>query len=90
MNYELMYILKPDLESSGKGEDIKSLIAKHGGSVVGEDVWGRRNLAYQISGFSEGFYTVLKVDLPEENIAALEAALNLDDDLLRFMLTKSD
>jgi small subunit ribosomal protein S6 len=90
MNYELMYILKPELEASGKGEEIKNLIKKHGGKVIGEDAWGKRNLAYKINGFGEGLYAVLNLELPEKSVSALEKAFNLDDDILRFMFTRSD
>ena len=48
--YELMLIIRPDMEVTEKKaqELIKKLLVKAGGVVTSVSVWGKRTLAYPI------------------------------------------
>lgn len=87
-----MFILKPDVseeELKAKTAKIKKLITDAKGEILKEDVWGRRNLAYPINRFSEGFYHLMNIRMPEGGVVVLERALRLDEDLLRFLVARS-
>ena len=45
-----------DEDREGFLGELKQLLAKEGASIVKEDVWGKRNLAYSIKHEREGFY----------------------------------
>ncbi|MDP3791201.1 MAG: 30S ribosomal protein S6 [Candidatus Omnitrophota bacterium] len=90
-NYEGIFIIKPDI----KEEDIKGIykvisdhVTKNAGNVVKEDIWGKRQLAYPVKKFKEGFYYKLDFTAPTSAIAKLEEAYRLNLDILRTMITR--
>ena len=89
--YEGIFIIKPDI----KEEEVKNvfktigdLVAKNGGSVKKEDVWGKRQLAYPIKKFKEAYYYKLDFEAPSEAVAKLEGACKLNADIVRMMITR--
>ncbi len=88
MQYELMFILRPDLteeELKAKIEEVKKLIADGGGEVIKEEAWGKRALAYPIKHCAEGVYHLLNFQSQPSLMKDLEKTLNLDDGILRFL-----
>lgn len=90
--YEGIFIIKPDL----KEEDVKNIfksisdsVVKNGGSVKKEESWGKRQLAYPVRKFKEGYYYKLDFDAPPDAVSKLEAAYKLNDaTILRTMITR--
>ena len=72
--YEIMYILKADLDEASRKEvmdKLAKLITDNGGSVEKTDEsMGLRELAYPIKEQSKGYYVVLKVSM--DNVAIYE------------------
>ena len=90
-NYEGLFIIKPDI----KEEDVKGIykvisdsITKNGGNIKKEDIWGKKQLAYPVKKFKEGFYYKLDFAAPTNAIAKLEEAYRLNSDILRTMITR--
>lgn len=90
-NYEGLFIIKPDI----KEEDVKNIfktigdsVAKNGGSVKKEEVWGKKQLAYPVKKFKEAYYYKLDFAAPTSVILKLEEAFRLNDDILRTMITR--
>jgi small subunit ribosomal protein S6 len=86
--YELGVILSPNLSDEERiaylGE-LKDLLAKEGASIVKEDVWGKRTLAYTIKHVREGFYVFWQYEGPGTAVKPLEYRLKLSDQVLRFL-----
>lgn len=62
--YELMFIADPELDERGLKkltEQYLELVTKEGGSFDEPDYWGRRKLAYEIAGKTEGNYVVVSL-----------------------------
>ena len=56
-NYELIYILHPDLDDSSVSEMMERIngwITDSDGEILETDLWGKRRLAYQINKQDEG------------------------------------
>lgn len=91
--YELTYIVNSVLS-----EDlIKDLVErvtvyiKEGGSdILDVDVWGSRRLAYPIQKKRNGFYVNMYFSAPGSFIGRLERALEIDDNILRYLTIKMD
>ena len=69
--YEIMYILKANLEDADRNQLIGKLhevLCLEGGSVESVNEWGIRDYAYEIDGDKKGYYVV--VTLEAENDAA--------------------
>lgn len=93
VKYEMMGILLPDLGEAGTQSELnelKELIASHGGSVYEESLWGVQDLAYRIKKQDQGFYFVWNLELPTKEISELEKAMNIHQALMRYMIIRID
>ncbi|AEW06946.1 SSU ribosomal protein S6P [Sulfobacillus acidophilus DSM 10332] len=91
--YELMYILKPDLGDEALQEDIEKfsqMIQTAGGAVEKTDKWGRRKLAYEIQGYTEGFYVVVNFTGSGDIANEITRILRINDDVIRSIVVRLD
>ena len=91
--YELMFIADPELDERGLKkltEQYLELVTKEGGSVENTDIWGRRKLAYEIDGKTEGNYVVFNDTTTPEVSAELDRVLNLNESVVRTKILRKD
>ncbi len=92
--YELLYIVRPDLDDEARASliaRIQGTIESMGGKVDGviqTEPWGRRRLAYPINHFEEGYYVLCNFSLEAAKLPELERTLKLTDGILRYLLTR--
>ena len=92
-NYEIAVIFHPDLDDDGLAaqvERVEGLVAADDGSIVSTNRWGKRRLAYEIRKKREGFYYFWYVALPASAPQEIERNLRLNEEVMRFMLTRVD
>ena len=93
-DYEITYILKPNLEEAETDERVAALAAgltSGGGEVVGEiEKMGKRRLAYEIDDTREGFYVVMKFKSEPAQAKELERQMRLNEDVMRALLIRLD
>lgn len=91
-NYEIAVLFDPDLEVDfEKAENsFKKIIADHGGSIKATDNWGKRRMAYPIKKQDNAIYVFYTVELNPNELAAVNASLNITDEVIRFLITKPD
>ncbi len=87
-SYELTVVLRVSESQDASTEKIKSVLQKFGASVLSEDVWGVRRLAYMIGGEKDGHYTIMNVEVPPESIKKIGSEFRLMPDVLRFLFVK--
>ena len=89
-SYELATLYDPDLEIDlDKAADkVKAIITTNGGKITGEDNWGKRKLAYNIKGHDMAVYVFYTFDVAPAAVSAIEATLNITDEVIRFLITK--
>ena len=91
--YELMLILKAgadeeQLEASiGK---ISDLITNQGSEIVKIDKWGKRRLAYEINGNTDGFYVVIDFQAENDATFEVERVLRITEEVVRYLLVRKD
>lgn len=87
-NYELLYILHPDLEGSSDKitEKVTGFITKSGGEVTSQEDWGKRKLAYPIAKNDFGVYILLYFTMESGNLPEVERDLKLSEEVMRFMV----
>jgi len=90
--YEIAVLYHPDLEIDLEkaSSRIVKIFTDNGGTVVSEDNWGKRKLAYDIKGSEHAVYVFYTVDLPGESVRKVESTLNITDEVIRFLITKPD
>lgn len=90
-DYELVYIIKPDLEEEAvesKIESISQYITGNNGVVSDVEKWGRKKLAYSINHSLEGHYVLTRFKISPTRCQELEASLKISEDILRHLLLK--
>jgi small subunit ribosomal protein S6 len=82
----------PDLEIDldKASQKILKIFTDNKGKVKSEDNWGKRKLAYKIKGHDHAVYVFYAVDLPAESVKKVESALNITDEVIRFLITRPD
>ena len=86
--YELMYIINPNLseeETAAVVEKFKALVEQNGTLEEMEEM-GKRKLAYEINGLTDGDYTLIDFHAEPSNIAELARVLRISDAVVRHML----
>jgi len=90
--YELAVLFHPDLEIDlEKAEkQITKLVTDAGGKITATDNWGKRKMAYKIAGHEYAMYVFYSLELPAAGVKTLNNALNITDEVIRFLITKPD
>ncbi|HHW14780.1 MAG TPA: 30S ribosomal protein S6 [Firmicutes bacterium] len=91
--YELVVVLNPTLEeepTEALVTKIQELITNNGGEIVKTDKWGKRKLAYEIDGFTEGFYVVIDFQSDSSAAQEVERVLKITDEVIRHLLVRTD
>ncbi|RSX55444.1 30S ribosomal protein S6 [Bifidobacterium dolichotidis] len=84
--YELMFIADPALDENGLKKltnQYMEIVTKENGSVENIDIWGRRKLAYEIDGKTEGNYVVVLYTAEPATSDELDRLLNLNESIIR-------
>jgi small subunit ribosomal protein S6 len=88
-DYELMYIVRPELDDDGlqaATRSVETLIDGVGGTVVRSTSWGRRRLAYEVDHLRDGHYMLLHLRVDGARITEIERALTIHDTVFRHLL----
>ncbi|MFM2303893.1 MAG: hypothetical protein RLZZ135_1303 [Cyanobacteriota bacterium] len=91
--YEIMYILRPDLSDEQTNESIekyRSIIETNGGTDIEIQQRGKRRLAYLIGKIRDGIYVQVNYTGSGKEIAPLERAMRLSEDVIRYLSLKLD
>lgn len=84
-NYELTVLAKEG-EGDVVAEKVEGLITDNGGVVVKKEFDGRKRLAYSINGHDFAEYIYFEVKLDKNKAPSVSSVLNLDDDILRYLM----
>lgn len=86
--YETVFILTPVLSDDQTKEAVKKfreLLLEKGATIVNEEFWGLRKLAYPIQKKTTGFYQLFEFDAEGTVVADLEIAFKRDERVIRFL-----
>lgn len=89
-NYELMYILNPEIAAEdiqAKNASLQKIITDNGGKITGVKEWGMRELAYEIKKQKKGYYVVIDFTADNRALDEFNRIVSLDSKVLRFLIT---
>lgn len=92
-SYEMMAIIDPSMEEVSIKklmDQFMAVITKDGGEVKDTDYWGKRRLAYQINGLSNGFYLVSHFSCTPEACSELDRQMKLNENVVRTKILRED
>jgi len=88
-DYELLYIVRPDLDDEGVRAAVRSvrgIVEAQGGEIVKTTLWGKRRLAYEVQRLRDGHYVLVALRLDGARVAEVERALRIHDTVFRHLL----
>lgn len=91
--YELMYIIRPNLEEAATKELVErfnTILTDNGAEIEKTEEKGKRRLAYEINDFREGYYVLLNVNAPIEAINEFTRLAGINENLLRHIVVRED
>jgi small subunit ribosomal protein S6 len=91
--YEVVFIAAPTTSDEDLGKltnQLEHVVADKGGKVTKTENWGRKKLAYPISKFDEGIYTLLGIEGTGQEIAEVERRLRVSDLVIRHLSVRTD
>ena len=89
--YELLFFVAPSIDEETRLAVMKRIdtaITADNGTVDNVDNWGKRKLAYEVNGLTDGDYTLIDFHANPESIAELDRVLRITDAVERFMIVK--
>ena len=91
--YETVFILTPVLSDAQMKEAVdkfKKVLTDAESTIVNEENWGLRKLAYPIQKKTTGFYNLLEFEADPTVVAKLETAFRRDEKVSRFLTFRLD
>lgn len=89
--YELLFFVAPTIEDETRlavMKRIETTIAEGEGKVDNVEDWGKRKLAYEVAGLTEGDYTLVDFHANPANIAELDRVLRIADAVVRHKIVR--
>jgi small subunit ribosomal protein S6 len=92
-HYELTIVLRPDM-STQEADDVATEVAAKtkelGMTIVKQENWGLRKLAYLINKMSKGYYVFFGLETDANKLHELERTLRLNENVIRQMSVRVD
>ena len=93
--YELVFVVDPrvsDEDVVALTQEYKQMIANGGSTIVKEESWGRRKLAYPIEKLNEAKYVMLGIESEggKTSLPEVEHRMRQNDKILRYLTVRTD
>lgn len=91
--YDLFTIIKPNLDNDEADKvvaRVEEIVKSLGGTINNCDKMGRKKLAYEVAGFTDGFMVNQVVSVPGDKIVELKRQIKLNDSIIRMMFTTKE
>jgi small subunit ribosomal protein S6 len=69
--YEIMYILKADIDDANRNEligKLNDILTVDGGTIDNVNEWGLRDLAYEIKKQAKGYYVIVDATVSDPKV----------------------
>ena len=88
--YEIMFIVRPDLEENAVKETVKKLekvLADNKAVITLSKELGQKEFAYEIKGFKSGFYYLYNIDSSDQKaINEFDRVASIDESVVRHLI----
>ena len=88
--YEIMFIVRPDLEENAVKETVKKLekvLTDNKAVITLSKELGQKEFAYEIRGFKSGFYYLYNIDSTQESaIKEFNRIATIDENIVRYLV----
>ena len=91
-NYEIMFIVKPDLEEAAMkkvAEDMKSVLESNKAKVLDTKEMGQKDLAYEMNKYKTGYYFLFTIETEGDQATKEFDRLSLiNENILRHLIVR--
>ena len=88
--YELMFIVKPDLEETAiksVANSMKEVVTSNGGKILEEKEMGQKDLAYEIKKYKTGYYFLFLIETENlETTKEFERIARINENIIRHIV----
>ena len=91
--YELAVVVSAKVEDEERAavvDKCKALIERFGGQITNIDDQGKKRLAYEVQHMREGFYYFIQFDAEPTAPADIESRIRIMDNVIRFLIVRTD
>ncbi len=92
--YEIMYIIRPDIEEEAKTalvERFGAILTDNGSEILETKDWGKRRLAYEINDYRDGFYVIVNVQAEDATATKeFDRLAKISEDIIRHLIVKEE
>lgn len=90
--YELTVLIHPDLEMNLEPaiRKVESAVSDAGGKIIKTTDDGKKRLTYKIAGQTHAIFYFYDVELPADAPQKISNALNIADEIIRYLLVIKD
>ena len=90
-NFETTLLISSDTSKSNNNkivEIFENIVTEQGGSIVGKEDWGLRDLAYKINSMKKAFYFFYQINIEGQKIQTLKKNLSQNEKIIRYLFIK--
>lgn len=91
--YEVMYIVRPDVEEADLDKLIEGFeknVTDGGGEIKSTEKMGRRRLAYTVRKFNDGIYVLMTIIADGSLVGEIERRLRVSEQVIKFITVRID
>ena len=91
VKYEIMFIVRPDLEKEATAKVVKEfekVLTSKKANILSSKELGGQELAYEINGHKTGYYYLINVEASNEAIDEFNRLATLSEDIIRHIVIK--
>lgn len=90
--YELIFIVRPDLEESlikGVNDSVKSMLEENKAKIVDAKEWGQKELAYEINKYKTGYYFYYLIEEKgSKAVKEFDRVALINENIIRHLVVK--
>ena len=90
-NYEISFIVRPDLEKEAVdkiAKEFEEVLVKNGANILSSKEIGQRESAYAIKGQKTGYYYLINIESENGAIDEFNRLATIDENILRHIIIK--
>ena len=93
-NYEIMFIVRPDMEEEAVKNTVKSfekILTDHKAKITLSKELGQKEFAYEIKKFKSGYYFLYNIEANDDSaIREFDRVARLDENVIRHLVINLD
>ena len=94
MKYEIMFIVRPNLEENAAkdvAKNFEKVLSDNGAKILSSKDLGQKELAYEISGHKTGYYFLINLEANDAKaINEFDRLALISEDVIRHLIIKED